>query len=554
MLAAASSIVRHGDAFYDAPVGTVVAPRTEIGRSEAAASPRADERGTPQSDVKAALAAAWRSFPRFSLGLFTVMAMVYAAELWFPAAPPGSEGPSRATFVLYGGMDRELVLMLMQAYRLLTAIFVHGSIVHLLSNGFALMVAGWLLEDLLGFGLFGGVFLFGGLAASLASISFNPVQQVAIGASGAIQALLAVALVISAKVPTGSRRAWMRAWPIAIGVPALIPSLAISPILTVDRADHVGGTVAGLVFGFVLLVLWRDGILRRPSRSVTAAAGGVVVVASLLTVVLAGWRDPVAVARLVPVAEVPGDEAGWRDHGADLAQRYPDDPRALLGMAAREAREGARAEALRDLDRSIAAQRRLVPATAGDFRLTAHAEVGGEFFGRGDLDAAIAQYGMALAERPVAAVFRQRGISEFYRKRSVDALADLRQAVRIDPKAGYAVLWLAIASARVGAQDDVDAASRSVDFAVWPGDVVRFFVGATDADRITLQAFALDRVDDQHRVCEAKFYIGEWWVMRDRGDTARPLLRDAAASCPRDFVERRAALEELSGAAGLPAE
>ena len=34
VLAAASSIIRHGDAFYDAPVGTVVAPRTEIGRNE----------------------------------------------------------------------------------------------------------------------------------------------------------------------------------------------------------------------------------------------------------------------------------------------------------------------------------------------------------------------------------------------------------------------------------------------------------------------------------------------------------------------------------------
>ncbi len=553
-LAAALSILRYTEAFYDAPVGTLVAPRSKLGQGQAVPSPGPTKRRTPWSDARAAILASSRSLPWFSLGLFGAMVAVYAAEAWFPSGPSGPQGAGGATLILYGGMDRELVLMMGQIHRLLTAIFVHGSVAHLVSNGFALLVAGWLLEDLLGRALFGSVFLAGGLAASLVSIGFNAPQQVGVGSSGAIQALLAVALVIGARLPKGSRRAWMWAWPIAVGVPALVPKLPVSRSLVVDLADHVGGTIAGLVLGSAIAFLWRDGHIRTPGRRATAAAAGLVATASLLSVAFAGWRDPALSARLVPVAEMPKDDTGWRDRSPELAERYPDDPRPLLGLAARKALDGARADALEQLDRAIAAQRRLSPATAGDFRFTAHGELAGQFFETGDLESAIAQYSLALAENPNAVIFRQRGISEFYRGRPREALADLRQAVAIDDKEAYSVLWLSIVAVRSGAPDPMDLTAMSLDFGAWPGPIVSFLDGMLDAQSLDMQAETLDRANDQHRMCEARFYTGEWNLIHGDVAAAQSSLRAAAEECPRSFIESRAAKEELAGAAKFPAE
>ena len=409
-LVAARQILGRADTYYDAPVGTVVTPRIEIERSEA--PPTQIGAARLVAEAVAALDAGWRARPRLALTLLALMAVVYALE----ASRPG--GASLETLAAFGGMDQELVVLQGQIYRMATAVLIHGSLAHLAANGFALLVAGWLIEDLLGRVLFLGVFVGGGLAASIASVSFNAPQLLGIGASGAIQALLTTALIISVRLPKGSRRAWTQALPIVIGVPALIPVVQLPGALSIDRADHVGGTIAGVLMGLAIAFAWRDGVIRRPGRRTALAFGGIAAATLLLPIPFTGWQDPTLIAHLVPPADLPTTEAAWRKRGGDLARLYPDDPRAVLGLATSEIRSGQTAAGLVDLDRAIALQQRLAPSASRSFRFQAHAEVGGELFNAGKLDETITQYGLALADNPSAEIFRNRGIAEFLRSQA----------------------------------------------------------------------------------------------------------------------------------------
>ena len=73
-------------------------------------------------------------------------------------------------------------------YRLITGIFLHGGILHLLFNCYALYIIGSQIESFLGKYKYVVIYLFSGLIGSLFSITFGDVPSV--GASGAIFGLM----------------------------------------------------------------------------------------------------------------------------------------------------------------------------------------------------------------------------------------------------------------------------------------------------------------------------------------------------------------------------
>ena len=72
-----------------------------------------------------------------------------------------------------------------QIYRLFTGMFLHGSILHLLFNCYALYVIGCQLESLMGKAKYIIIYLFSGVAGALFSMTFGG-SYASIGASGAI--------------------------------------------------------------------------------------------------------------------------------------------------------------------------------------------------------------------------------------------------------------------------------------------------------------------------------------------------------------------------------
>jgi membrane associated rhomboid family serine protease len=163
-----------------------------------------------------------------------------------------------------------------QWWRLLTAAFLHLSVVHLLVNMWAFWSVGRLTERLFGRWVFLGLYLASAVLASLASIAWNP-ALVSVGASGAIFGIFGAFLAFLAhrqtRVPAPVFRAhWFST--LAFVLFNLVSGALQSGI---DNAAHVGGLLAGFVLGWLLARPLEAAGRRPPSPRQTLTAGLLVV-------------------------------------------------------------------------------------------------------------------------------------------------------------------------------------------------------------------------------------------------------------------------------------
>src|SRR6185436_12371087 len=99
------------------------------------------------------------------------------------------------TLFAVGGMNTMAVLEGGEWYRILSAALLHADAFHLVLNGLALGLAGYLLESLLGSAWLLGLFFIGAIGGSSMGLFVNPPNVVSVGASGAVMALLAAGCV-----------------------------------------------------------------------------------------------------------------------------------------------------------------------------------------------------------------------------------------------------------------------------------------------------------------------------------------------------------------------
>jgi len=132
-------------------------------------------------------------------------------------------------------------------WTLLTSMFLHGSITHLLFNMYVLLMFGSLLEQRMGSKRFLFIYLLSGLIAALVS-SF--VYRAALGASGAIMGMLGVLIILMPDlkvlfffvIPMSLRTAAI--------IFALIDLFGIIP--GVAHIAHLTGLSCGLLYGLYL--------------------------------------------------------------------------------------------------------------------------------------------------------------------------------------------------------------------------------------------------------------------------------------------------------------
>lgn len=130
-------------------------------------------------------------------------------------------------------------------WRLITAVFLHGGIVHLGCNMIGLWNLGQFMEMAYGRARFLAIYVGSGIAGSLASITFAPGPSV--GASGAIFGLIGCGLLFSLRyrkhLPPGAGSSiftQLMIWTVVI--------LAVGHYLRVfDNAGHIGGLVGGII-------------------------------------------------------------------------------------------------------------------------------------------------------------------------------------------------------------------------------------------------------------------------------------------------------------------
>jgi rhomboid protease GluP len=132
-------------------------------------------------------------------------------------------------------------------WRLLTNVFLHFGILHLLFNMYALMYIGVLLEPYLGKTKFTIAYLFTGIIASLTSIYWHPFT-VSAGASGAIFGMYGVFL---AMLTTNFISKEMRK-PLLISIGVFVVFNLMNGVKGgIDNAAHIGGLISGVVIGYM---------------------------------------------------------------------------------------------------------------------------------------------------------------------------------------------------------------------------------------------------------------------------------------------------------------
>lgn len=149
--------------------------------------------------------------------------------------------------------------VLHKPWTLITNMFVHAGLDHIFFNMIALFFFGVYLEGLVGEKIFGRIYFAGGLFASIAyvftSLVFNipPPDIPAVGASGAVFAVMGALVVLQPNLTIFV--SFFFPMPLYIWA-ALYTMYAASLMFftmgNVAHNAHLGGLVAGLVFGYYL--------------------------------------------------------------------------------------------------------------------------------------------------------------------------------------------------------------------------------------------------------------------------------------------------------------
>ena len=174
--------------------------------------------------------------PIVSYAIMALCVIVFAAEVL--TGQLVASGSPIVTALLYYPPYTSI-----EPWRMLTSLFVHGSILHILFNMYSLFILGPELERLVGRWRFLALFLLSGLGGSVAVLLSSPASAV-IGASGAIFGLFGAYFVIARHLGGNSRQL----------IIVIVINLVIGFVVpNIAWQAHVGGLLIGALVAFMLV-------------------------------------------------------------------------------------------------------------------------------------------------------------------------------------------------------------------------------------------------------------------------------------------------------------
>ena len=169
-------------------------------------------------------------FPTITYAILAINIIVFVVPLLY-----GQSEAMVAQFCVHGPSVRYG-----HYYRLFTGMFLHGSILHLIFNSYALYVIGSQIESFLGKFKFLIIYLVGGLMGSLFSITFNG-NMASIGASGAIFGLMGALVYFGYHY-----RVYLGNVIKSQIIPLIVFNLVLGFVMSgVDNSAHIGGLIGG---------------------------------------------------------------------------------------------------------------------------------------------------------------------------------------------------------------------------------------------------------------------------------------------------------------------
>ncbi|WP_277677892.1 rhomboid family intramembrane serine protease [Gracilibacillus dipsosauri] len=140
-------------------------------------------------------------------------------------------------------------------WRLISSMFLHIGIAHILLNMFALYYIGTLVERIYGGTRFLIIYFIAGIVGGLASFALNP--SIAAGASGAIFGLFGALLFFGSQYPKAFFRTM--GWNIIIVI--IINIIFGFSMPQIDNGAHIGGLIGGAIGAAVVMFKQRSKIL-----------------------------------------------------------------------------------------------------------------------------------------------------------------------------------------------------------------------------------------------------------------------------------------------------
>ncbi|KAJ4772239.1 Rhomboid-like protein [Rhynchospora pubera] len=159
-------------------------------------------------------------------------------------------GPSSATLDKMGALDVNKVVHGHQGWRLITCVWLHAGVVHILANMLCLLLIGIRLEQEFGFLKVGMVYIISGLGGSVLSALFIQ-SSISVGASGALFGLLGAML---SELLTNWTIYANKCAALLTLIFVIVLNLAIGILPHVDNFAHLGGFISGFLLGFVVLI------------------------------------------------------------------------------------------------------------------------------------------------------------------------------------------------------------------------------------------------------------------------------------------------------------
>ena len=209
-----------------------------------------------KKDAKKINAVFKNKFPMITYWLIAVNVILYVVPILF-----GQYNDLINNYSVWGPAIREG-----QVYRLFTGMFLHGGLVHLLFNCYALYVIGSQVESFLGKFKFLVIYLVAGISGALFSMIFGG-NYASIGASGAIFGLMGALVYFGYHY-----RVYLGNVVKSQIIPLIVLNLALGFFVTgIDNFAHIGGLIGGTLMSIALGVKDKSSWFERINGWIIAA-------------------------------------------------------------------------------------------------------------------------------------------------------------------------------------------------------------------------------------------------------------------------------------------
>jgi rhomboid protease GluP len=163
------------------------------------------------------------------------------------------------TLTKFGAARPDAVFLYNQWWRLITAGFLHGGLMHIAFNTWALMDVGAHAEEIYGQRRMVVIYILSTIGGFLASCLFT--RSVSVGASAGLFGLIGAMIAFSITHKGSMEAAMVRAFYVRWAIYGLL--MGLLPFFRIDNAAHLGGLASGFVIAYItgtprLIETWQE--------------------------------------------------------------------------------------------------------------------------------------------------------------------------------------------------------------------------------------------------------------------------------------------------------